>query len=531
MRHIVLTGFMGTGKTTVGLEIARRLRRPFLDMDAEIEARAGKPIPLIFAEEGEAAFRAMEAQLCRELSTQQGLVIATGGGTLVDPANRALLLHDSLGICLTAHPDEILRRLQDTNYRPLLDVEDPRAEIERLMAARCTAYDAIPWHIDTTGLSSRVVVRRVMEVVSIISLPVEHPNGMYQVYIANGTLAFVGDVVRASGAGCQGLVAVVANRAVAQLYWDQVGASLRAADLRPFWCSIPEGEEHKTLETVSSLYEQFLARGLDRTGTVVALGGGVTGDIAGFAAATFMRGVRLVQVPTTLLSMVDSSVGGKTGVDLPQGKNLVGAFKQPAAVLIDPSVLATLPGEEIRSGLAEVIKHGVIGAPELFAQLQTGQATLASWWKGQGATRIAWALRVKTEIVEADPFERGRRAVLNLGHTTGHALERLSDYSLRHGEAVAIGMLTAARIAERMGRADPALIARIEETLRVWGLPVDCPPYEARAIWQAMAHDKKRRGRALRWVLPHAIGRVEVTEDVPRDVVIAVLCEMGAQPD
>jgi 3-dehydroquinate synthase len=362
-------------------------------------------------------------------------------------------------------------------------------------------------------------------------LPVQRPGGTYQVHIANGTLAFVGDVVRASGARRQDLVAVVANPAVAQLYWDQVEASLRAAGLRPFRCPIPEGEEYKTLGTVASLYEQFLAGGLDRTGTVVALGGGVTGDIAGFAAATFMRGIRLVQVPTTLLSMVDSSVGGKTGVDLPQGKNLVGAFKQPAAVLIDPSVLATLPGEEVRSGLAEVIKHGIIGAPELFAQLQTGQGTLASWWKGQGATRIAWALRVKIEVVESDPFERGRRAVLNLGHTTGHALERLSDYSLRHGEAVAIGMVAAARVAERLGRADPALIARIEETLRVWGLPVDCPPYEARAIWQAMAHDKKRRGKQLRWVLPHAIGRVEVTEDVPREVVIAVLCEMGAQPD
>lgn len=528
MKNIILTGFMGTGKTTIGLELARQLRRLFLDMDTEIEARAGKSIERIFGDDGEAVFRGMETCLCQELSTQQGLVIATGGGTLVAPDNRALLLQNGIGICLDAHPDEIARRLQGTRHRPLLNVEDPKAEIERLLAARREAYAALLWHIDTTGLSTRAVVQRAMEIAAVITLPVRSPDGTYEIHVGNGLLAHVGDAIRACGGDLGSPVALVANPTVAQEYAAQVEASVRAAGLSPALCSIADGEAYKTLDTVAGLYEQFLAGGLDRSGTVVALGGGVTGDVAGFAAATYMRGLRLVQAPTTLLSMVDSSVGGKTGVDLPQGKNLVGAFKQPAVVLIDPSVLATLPPEELRSGLAEVIKHGIIGAPELFAELQLGHGDLTSWWGDQGATHVAWALEVKIEIVEDDPFEQGRRAVLNLGHTTGHALERLSEYTLRHGEAVAIGMVAATRIAARMGRANSTLVDTVQDTLSAWGLPVRCPPYDVGAIWQAMEHDKKRRGKALRWVLPVAIGRVEVTEDVPREVVTSVLQEMRA---
>jgi 3-dehydroquinate synthetase len=252
-----------------------------------------------------------------------------------------------------------------------------------------------------------------------------------------------------------------------------------------------------------------------------------------------MRGVRFAQVPTTLLAMVDASVGAKTGVDLPQGKNLVGAFKQPALVVVDPTVLATLPVAEIRSGMAEMIKHGVISAPALFAELESSPppspisnphspSPILHSPFSISASQIARSLHVKIDVVEEDPFEGGRRAVLNLGHTVGHALERLSGFTLRHGEAVGIGMVAAARIAAGLDRADPALAGRIAEVLSAWGLPVQCPSFEADAIWDAMAHDKKRRGRALRWVLPRAIGQVEITEDVPRDVVLAVLRDLGA---
>ena len=571
--NIVLTGFMGTGKTAVGWEVARRLERPFVDMDAEIESRAGKSIPRIFAEDGEAAFRRMEAALCEELGALQGLVIATGGGALVDPANRTLMIKNGTVVCLTCSVDQILRRVgparapaaslgagdplmvgeESPSDRPLLHVADPRAEIERLLEVRHEAYRAIPWQIDTTALSVEEVAARVVEITDVVTLPVRHPGGEYNIHIGNRVLAHLGGSLHAAGVPEGGRLAIVSNPVVAPLYGSQVETALRSAGFQPFACSIPDGEQHKTLATVAALYEQLLAGGLDRSGTVLSLGGGVTGDVAGFAAATFMRGVRFVQVPTTLLAMVDASVGGKTGVDLPQGKNLVGAFKQPALVLVDPTVLATLPAEEVRSGLAEVIKHGVIGDPGLFSELAAGIRQPSAAAVGPisnlqppssnlqpptsnlqppisiHSAQIARALRVKIAIVEKDPFEQGRRAVLNLGHTVGHALQWLSGFSLRHGEAVSIGMVAAARIAAELGRADPSLTDRIEAALVAWGLPVQCPPFDAGALWEAMAHDKKRRGQALRWVLPRAIGEVEITEDVPHHIVRSVLCSMGAR--
>jgi shikimate kinase/3-dehydroquinate synthase len=531
--HLILTGFMGTGKTCVGREVARQLGRPLVDMDAEIERRAGKSIPAIFAEEGQAAFRRMEAALCEELSTQGGLVIATGGGTLVDRVNRALMMRSGTVVCLTCQVDELLQRVGVTDERlgtgildrPLLDTPDPRVEARRLLAERREGYAAIPWQIDTTHLSVGEVTRRVVALAETITLPVRHPEGEYPVHIGAGLLAHVGGALRATGVPEGGRVALVSNPVVMPLYGAQVETALRSAGLGPFPCTVPDGEAHKTLAAVASLYDQFLAGHLDRGDTVLALGGGVTGDLAGFAAASFMRGVRFAQVPTTLLAMVDASVGGKTGVDLPQGKNLVGAFKQPAVVLIDPAVLGTLPAEEFRSGLAEMVKGSVIGDPELFA-------ALAGATNG-GITHqlIARALRVKIDIVEGDPLEGGQRAVLNLGHTVGHALEQLSRFSLRHGEAVAIGMVAAARIAAGLDQAEPSLADRIAAVLKAWGLPVRCPPFDIDAIWEAMVYDKKRRGGQLVWVLPQAIGRVTLTPDVPRPVVESVLVDMGGRRD
>ena len=526
--NVVLTGFMGTGKSRIGREVARCLGRPFVDMDAEIEARAGKSILCIFAEKGEAAFRSMEAALCRELGGRRGLVIATGGGALLDPANRTAMMSNGVVICLTASAGEIHRRVSagDVPGRPLLDTADPLTEIERLLAVRKDAYDAIPWQVDTTVLPVDEVVERVIRFASTLTLSVGHPGGSCPIHIGTGLLSHVGAALRATGAIRGDRVAMVSNPVVESLYGARVEASLRAAGYQPVTCIIPDGERHKTLETVAGLYDRFLEGGLDRSGGVISLGGGVTGDIAGFAAATFMRGVPFVQVPTTLLSMVDASVGGKVGVDLPQGKNLAGAFKQPALVIIDPAVLDTLPAEEVRSGMSETIKHFIIGAPDLFAEFESGPSGAKF---EMPVSQLAQAVEVKIRVVEDDPFEHGRRAVLNLGHTVAHALERLSGFSLRHGEAVAIGMVAAAKLSAEVGRAEQPLPARVEAALAAWGLPVRCPPFEVDAIWEALAHDKKRRGSTLRWVLPHAIGQVVIADDLSRQVVTSVLTSMGAR--
>ena len=541
--NLVLTGFMGSGKTVVGKEVARRLDRRFVDMDTEIEANAQKSIRQIFADDGEQVFRQIETSLCKDLSARRGLVIATGGGALIDASNRALMMKSGTVVCLTSNLDETLRRVSEKSIleRPMLNADDLCPEIERLYEERRKAYAAIPWQIDTTGLRIEDVARMVLEMSNIITLSVRCPerilgsslNDEYPIHIGDGTMAQIGSALRAAGVPAGGRVAVVSNPVVAQLYGERVGAALRSAGLEALFCQMPDGEHNKTLATVSMLYEQFLAGGLDRSGTVLSLGGGVTGDVAGFAAASFMRGVRFAQVPTTLLAIVDASVGGKTGVDLQKGKNLVGAFKQPVAVIIDPTVLETLPVAEIRSGMAEVIKHGVISAPELFAELEarSPESPAADLCSPIPITssQIARALCVKIEVVEQDPFEQGLRAVLNLGHTVGHALEKLSGYALRHGEAVAIGMTAAAHMASKLGRAEPMLPKRISAVLAAWGLPTRCPPYDIDDIFTAMTHDKKRRGRVLRWVLPTAVGDVEIVEDIPHQVIRAVLSDLGAR--
>jgi len=526
-RNIVLTGFMGTGKTAVGRIVARRLGRGFVDIDEEVERRAGKPIARIFAKNEESAFRQMENELCRELSEQRGLVIATGGGTLVDPENRKLLKKNGTVVCLTCEVDELLRRVSGESHRPLLFVADPRGTIERLLAERAPAYGKIPWPIDTTTLSREQVASSVSALVKRVLLTVHTPKGKYEIHIGPGMLAHLGGALRYAEIQ-EGRIAVVADTNVAPLYGEKAEDSLVGAGFDPFLCSIPAGEEHKTLAAVASLYEQFLAHGLDRSGTVLGLGGGVTGDIAGFAAATYMRGVGFVQVPTTLLAMIDASVGGKTGVDLPQGKNLVGAFHQPRVVIIDPQFLGTLPRREILSGLAETIKHGIIGDPDLFSSLEE-RFDIGAWQEDGEREWIARALRVKVAIVEDDPYERDRRALLNLGHTVGHALERLSTYSLRHGEAISVGMVAAARIAVELGQAKSSLADRIEAILASWGLPIRCPPFSVDEIWKVLNYDKKRRQGGLRWVLPTAIGAVKITTAVPARVVKEILRQLGAR--
>ena len=512
---------MGTGKTSVGREVARRMGRPFVDMDVEIEARAGKPISRLFAEEGEAAFRDLEARLCREVSWRRGLVIATGGGALVDPQNRRAMIASGPVFCLTCSVDEIVRRLAAAQDRPLLEVEDRRREVERLLQHRKQAYTAIPRQVDTTSLTIEEAATLVMEAAISVLLPVSYPGGQYAIHIGPGLLARLGALVCEAVTSTR--IAVVTNETVAPLYLAPVTESLRRAGLSPFSCTIPDGEQHKTLDSLAALYAQFVRGDLDRSGIVLALGGGVVCDVAGFAAATYMRGVPVVQVPTTLLAMMDASVGGKTAVDLPQGKNLVGAFKHPALVVIDPDVLGTLPQPEFASGMAELIKHGILADPDLFEELAQGPAESQAWSRW-----IARSLQVKIDVVEQDPFEHGLRAVLNLGHTTGHALEQVSGFRIRHGEAVSIGMVAAARIATALGMADPTLSGRIADVLAAHGLPVTCPPLEAQSLWAAMGHDKKRQGTALRWVLPRDIGQVGIRADVPAEVVLGVLRDMGA---
>ena len=525
-RNLVLTGFMGVGKSAVGRMAAAHLGRKFVDTDELIEARAGCAVPEIFAREGEAHFRALEAEVCRELSRGQRLVVATGGWTLGSPQNRAAIEAGGLVVCLNADVPTLIERLDRTEeQRPMLrgndgnqTPSDRNFRIETLLATRKPTYHSFPLQVNTSRWSIKEATGRILALWEAFAtadlpsaLPVAAPGGDYTILIGEGLLDCLGPLVAALDRWA--VAALVSDDTVGPLHADRAAAGL--PPLHVTRCIMPAGEAHKTLATVEALYTQFLAAGLDRGSLIVALGGGVVGDVAGFAAATYMRGLPLVQVPTTLLSMVDSSVGGKTGVDLPAGKNLVGAFKQPALVVIDPALLTSLPAADFRAGLGEVVKAAVIGDPLLFERMETGRLDLA--WL------IRQAVAVKVAVVEEDPFEQGRRAVLNLGHTFGHAFEVLSDYQLRHGEAVAMGTVVAARLAVEMGRCPAEVGRRILTLLDHLGLPTAAPGYDPEAVWTAMTADKKKQGSRLRFVLPLDIGRVEVFDDVPREAVLAAL--------
>ncbi len=327
----------------------------------------------------------------------------------------------------------------------------------------------------------------------------------YPVRVISGGIGCLGDLFRENG--LLGAVALVADSNVAPLYGQLARESLAAAGCSPSLVTLTAGEQYKTMAAIQELWGGFLASGLDRSSTVLALGGGVTGDLAGFAAATFLRGVRWIGAPTSLLAMVDASLGGKTGADLPQGKNLIGAFHPPSLVLADPEVLETLPEAELRSGLAEVVKHGLIADPQLFELCALGFAAVHA----NLPEIVKRAMAVKIQVIEVDPFEQGQRAALNLGHTLGHAIELASDYRLRHGEAVAIGTVAAARYAEKIGLAERGLAESVRSVLAGLGLPTEIPAGLDRSRMLAgIGVDKKRKGGKVRLALPLRVGEVVV---------------------
>ncbi len=515
-RNLVITGFMGVGKTTVGRGLARRLGRPFVDMDTVIAQRVGMSIPQIFSLQGEEAFRALERALCQELAAQEELVIATGGGALVDPANRDVLACTGILICLDCALPTLAQRLRACRDRPLLQGDAPERRLEALWDARRVAYGSLPHHLETTDLTPDEVITALARDYgyALTRWDVRTPTGSYPVLLAPAALELAGELL--AEAGVRGRVIVVADEHVAPLYADAVLAALRRANLDGRAIVLPAGEEHKTLSTVSDLYDRLVEAGLDRSGAVVALGGGVVTDMAGFAAATYMRGVPLVQAPTSLLGMADASVGGKVAVDHPRGKNLIGAFVQPLGVLLDPLCLDTLPESERRAGMAEVIKHGIIADPELFAALEADAAPDLPWL-------LRRQLQVKIGVVEEDPYERGRRAVLNLGHTFAHAFEVLEDYRLHHGLAVAMGMAVAAHLAELRGLCSAATRARIVAAIARHGLPTCYDAHAPQDVYVAMGMDKKRQAGRLRLVLPRAVGDVIIDGDVPEALVLRAL--------
>lgn len=498
---IFLYGPPGSGKTETGLRLASALDLPFVDLDTEITDQAGQSIPDIFVQEGEAGFRARERAALEKFLILDAGVIALGGGALLDQVSRADAETRGRVICLQASPEVLLARLKLTEgSRPLLSGRsDP--DLLAWLSRRQAHYDTFPSRLDASELSPDQTAWQCQ-----IRLGIYHVIGMgqsYDVVVSPGELTSLGEELHQRG--LKGPVAVVSDERVGSIYSSKVAAALRVKLGKVVEVTIPGGERAKTLDTVTLLWEAFVNARLERGSTVVALGGGVVTDLTGFAAATFMRGVAWVVVPTSLLGMVDASLGGKTGADLPQGKNLIGAFHPPRLVWADPRLLESLPEAELRNGLAEVVKHGVIGDPDLFERCSHGLEALRADWD----ELVRRAIAVKVGVIQADPYERGIRATLNLGHTVGHALEKVTGYQIPHGESVAIGMVAEAYAAVKLGLADADLPDVLAQTLSGLGLPTAFPDdLDLDALQGAMAVDKKRSGGVVKFALPVRIGEV-----------------------
>jgi len=542
--ELVVVGLPGSGKTAVGKRVAARHGSAFVDLDAEIEREAGARIPEVFANEGEAGFRRREHAAIEGLGVPDSgpsltRVIAPGGGAIVDPRNRWHLFRVRRVAWLDVRPEVVAQRLRRSpTVRPLVAGRDPLGTIRELGAARVRFYAA---GTRVGGVAEMATV--VGAVDALLSTPAGAGTVLLRAETRLGRLV-IGDGILAAEVAAA-LRDLEARRAILVSEpgaWAAVGAALAAAlrgDGMPVeHVLLPQGEAAKRLSVIEDAARELARLRVERREPIVAVGGGVLGDSAGFLAATYLRGVPFVQVPTTLVAQVDSSIGGKTGVDLPEGKNLVGAFHQPVSIVIDVSVLASLDERQRRAALAEVVKMAALGDEQLLATLEAEGPAIAagdpeatqSGALAEVVERAAWA---KVEVVLADEREAAGRVALNLGHSLGHAIEAAAGFrDLLHGEAVAYGLRAAARIGLARGVTPQDRADRIEHLLDRLDLGTARLSLDLTSVLDTLALDKKHSAGALRWVLPTDDGWA-IDADVPEDLVRQVAANVlsGRSPD
>lgn len=572
-QRIALIGLSGSGKTSVGPLVAEALGWRYIDTDQMIEQEAGRSIADFFVQGGEAMFRAAERRALTKALAHTHVVIATGAGMIEDATNRSRLERAAFCVWLHAPVSTLIARLKEASDRPLLS-DDPETKLVQMAERRQPLYTALAnWMIVTTYLAPQQIACSVIDAYRLhenpaappliapataeaarksptdaeapsasdvaVSAPelaptvpeaqalsqVHTPGGSYDIRIRIGAWNDLPE--RLDQLKIRGAAWVISDTQVLPRYRDRLRELLTERRNVQFY-AIQAGEQHKNLATVQRVYDWLLQNGVERGDVVLALGGGVVGDLAGFVAATVLRGIALVQLPTTVLAMVDSAIGGKTGVDHNVGKNLIGAFYQPRLVLGDTSVLATLPAVQRTAGWAEAIKHGVIGDAALFDELRREAPNVLSLHEPVTSQLLQRAAQFKIRLVSADEREHAGRIMLNYGHTLGHALEAESRYNLLHGFGVAIGMMAAGSIAVRTGLFDPQALEAQRATLTAFGLPTRIPPYinGIRAI-RHIASDKKVQAQRVRWVLPTAIGAMTVRDDVPLELVEHVVRELS----
>ncbi len=563
-QRIILTGFSGTGKTEVARLVAERLGWQAIDSDDAIVEAAGKPIPAIFRDHGENHFRTLEHDILRQFCSHPRMVIAAGGGAILDAENRRLMAQGGFIVCLEARPETILERLRpqlDSNpvARPLLTDPDPLRRIRELKSFRQPYYALADHTVHTDGFTMEQVAAEVVHAWRQLSSPalmdegrvaalaaapsareadapycqppgaacvVRTSSATYPVFVSWGALADLGR--RMADAELAGRAYLISDSMVHARWGAAAGEALRTAGFRVASHVVPVGETSKSLETAAAIYDWLVAERAERGEAIAALGGGMVCDLAGFVAATFVRGLPLVHVPTSLLAMVDAAIGGKVAVNHKEAKNLIGAFYQPRLVLADVSTLQSLPPRELSAGWAEVIKHALIMDEELLRLLEENADAIVGLEPAVTTEVISRSIALKAAVVSEDEREEtGRRTILNYGHTIGHGLEAAAEYAgMLHGEAVAVGMAGAARIARRLGLLPPEVGERQDALIARFGLPLRASGLDPAKVLAAMALDKKVKGGAIRWVLLEGIGRPVIRHDVPPELAEEVVDEL-----
>lgn len=527
--NIILVGMMGSGKTTVGKLLAKQLGKTFIDSDEEIQRRTGVTIPHIFDVEGETGFRIREGCVIQELLKLDNIVLATGGGAILSANNRPMMKQNGIVVYLKSSVHDLWQRTRHDHNRPLLQTGNPRAKLQELHDLRDPLYMETADVIIHTGKQSvQILLERLQHKLesfnqmtgnemAMQTLHVGLAERSYPIHIGSGLLNNVELLVPHIP---HKRVVIVSNNTVAPLYLQGLSERLSANGVQVQSIILPDGEQYKNGDSLNIIYDALLSARSERSTPLIALGGGVIGDITGYAAATYLRGVPFIQIPTTLLSQVDSSVGGKTGINHSLGKNMIGAFYQPSVVLADTTTLNTLPDKELRAGIAEVIKYGLIRDLPFLEWLEANMEQLLARDTSALQYAIARSCRNKAEVVGADERESGERALLNLGHTFGHAIENGMGYGVwLHGEGVAAGTVMAADLSQRLEWLNSGDVLRVRRLFERAGLPVIAPKLGAEKYLQLMGLDKKVEHGKIRFILLKTLGNAVITSDVPQPLL------------